>query len=36
MAKAIVFDSDISRVDTPVNSLFLPKLYQFYAEDIQS
>ena len=36
MAKAIVFDSDISRVDTPVNSLFLPNLYQFYAEDIQS
>lgn len=36
MAKAMVFNSDIDRLETPVNSLFLPKLYQFYSEDIRS
>ncbi|MES9901360.1 MAG: polyamine aminopropyltransferase [Sedimenticola sp.] len=36
LAKAMVFDNDIGQVKTLVNSLFTPKLYQFYAEDIRN
>lgn len=36
MEKAIVFEKDIGPVETPINSLFMPKLYQFYAEDIRN
>ncbi len=36
LAKAMVFDNDIGQVKTLVNSLFMPKLYQFYAEDIRN
>jgi spermidine synthase len=35
MAKARVFDDDTGAIKTPVNSLFMPKLYQFYVEDIR-
>ena len=35
MSKAMIFDNDIASVKTPVNSLFMPKLYQFYAEDVR-
>ena len=35
LAKAMVFERDIGQVATPVNTLFMPKLYQFYAEDIR-
>jgi spermidine synthase len=36
LAKATIFDNDIGRVKTPINSLFMPKLYQLYAEDIRN
>ena len=36
LAKAIIFENDIGPVKTPVNSIFYPKLYQFYAEDIRN
>jgi spermidine synthase len=35
LAKATVFERDIGPVTTPVNTLFMPKLYQFYSEDIR-
>ena len=35
LAKAMLFDKDIGPVKTPVNSLFRPKLHQFYTEDIR-
>lgn len=36
LSKATIFENDIGPVKTPINSLFMPKLYQFYAEDIRS
>jgi spermidine synthase len=37
LSKAMVFDYDIGPVPgVPINSLFAPKLYQLYAEDIRS
>ena len=36
LSKATLFDKDIGPIETPINSLFMPKLYQFYAEDIRS
>jgi spermidine synthase len=35
-SKALIFDKDLGPVDTQVNSLFMPKLYQYYAEDIRN
>ena len=32
---SMIFDRDIGRLEMPINSLFMPKLYQFYAEDIR-
>ena len=34
-SKSLVFDKDIGPVKTEINSLFRPKLYQYYAEDIK-
>jgi len=33
--KAMIFDKDIGPINTQVNSLFMPKLHQYYAEDIR-
>jgi spermidine synthase len=35
MQAAMIFDKDISEVETPVNSLLEPKLYQLYIEDLR-
>jgi spermidine synthase len=35
MASALIFDKDIAKVDTPVNSIMEPKLYQLYVEDLR-
>ncbi len=35
MQAALRFDKDIAKVDTPINSIMEPKLYQLYIEDLQ-
>ena len=35
MLAAMVFDKDIARVATPVNSIMEPKLYQLYLQDLE-
>jgi spermidine synthase len=35
MASALIFDKDIAKVDTPINSIMEPKLYQLYVEDLR-
>ena len=36
MKKARIFEDDIGPVETPINSIFMPKLYQFYEADIRN
>jgi len=35
MLAALRFDKDMSKIETPINSIMEPKLYQFYIDDLK-